>query len=81
MAERYDPISCDVHDQLEAASVKKEEIELVFEDQGARQRERGLVSDVYTKDGAEFARLRNGDGERELRLDQIVEVHELHEKS
>ena len=77
MAEKYEPISCDVHDQLEAASVRKQEIELVFDDQGARQRERGQIEDVFVREGAEFARLRNGDGEREIRLDMIVEVHDF----
>lgn len=77
MAEPYEPISCDVHDQLEAAAVKKHEIELVFDDQGTRQRERGQVEDVFTSEGAEFARLRNGDGARDVRLDRIVEVREV----
>lgn len=77
MADRYEPIDCDVHDQLEAAAVKKNDVELVFDDQGTRQRERGRVTDVYTREGAEFTRLQNGDGEREIRLDQIVEVRDF----
>lgn len=81
MADQYEPISCDVHDQLEAAAVKKYDVELVFDAQGVRQRERGQVSDVYTREGAEFAKLRNGDGEREIRLDQIVEVHEFQQST
>lgn len=77
MSDRYEPVSCDFHDQLEAAAVEKNDVELVFDEQGVRQRERGVVEDVFTREGAEFARLRNGDGARDVRLDHIVELHPI----
>ena len=77
MSDRYEPISCDYHDQLEAAAVQKKEIELEFEDQGVRQRERGRIGDVYSSDGAEFVRLNAPNGSREIRLDRIVSMREV----
>lgn len=78
MAEdRYQPVSCDYHDQLEAAAVTKKDVELEFDEQGVRQRERGRIADVYSADGQEFVRLQNGDGSREVRLDHIVNFREL----
>lgn len=75
--ERYEPISCDHHDELEAAAVQKKDVELEFERQGVRQRERGRIADVYTADGAEWVRLRGSGGEVEIRLDEIIELREL----
>lgn len=78
MAEgRYEPVSCDHHDELEAASVQKREIELEFDRQGVRQRERGRIDDVYTANGAEWVRLRSTGGELEIRLDEIVNLRTL----
>jgi Rho-binding antiterminator len=75
--ERYEPVSCDYHDQLEAAAVTKKEVELEFDAQGVRQRERGKISDVYTDSGAEFVNLEAGNGSVRVRLDQIVSFREL----
>jgi Rho-binding antiterminator len=75
--ERYEPVSCDYHDQLEAAAVTKREVEIEFDDRGVRQRERGLVGDVYSADGAEFVRFDAGNGSVDVRLDQIVSFKEL----
>jgi Rho-binding antiterminator len=77
--ERYDPVSCDYHDQLEAASVKKRDVELEFDEQGVRQRERGRIGDVFTRDGAEFVRLDKAQGSAEIRLDRIVSLREIAE--
>lgn len=68
----YQPISCDYHDQLEAAAVSQKEVELEFDAQGVRQRERGKIKDVYTDSGAEFVKFEADNGSLELRLDQIV---------
>lgn len=75
--ERYDPISCDHHDELEAAAVQKKEIELEFDRKGVRQRERGRIDDVYTAQGAEWVRLRGTGGDVEIRLDEIINLREL----
>lgn len=75
--EKYEPVSCDYHDQLEAAAVTRKDVELEFDAQGVRQRERGRIADVYTDDGAEYVKLENGDGSVRVRLDEIVSFREL----
>ncbi|MGH9457026.1 MAG: Rho-binding antiterminator [Thermoanaerobaculia bacterium] len=75
--ETYKPISCDNHDELEAAAVRKKEVELEFEKQGVLQRERGRIADVYTNDGAEWVRLQGTGGTIEVRLDEIVRMREF----
>jgi Rho-binding antiterminator len=75
--ERYRPISCDNHDELEAAAVRKLDVELEFDQQGVRQRERGKITDVYTSDGAEYVKLENPSGTVEIRLDEIVRMREF----
>jgi len=37
-AERYEPVSCDYHDQLEAAAMHKERVELEFNLDGMTQK-------------------------------------------
>ena len=77
MAEdRYEPVSCDYHDQLEAAAMHKTEVELEFELEGTTQKERGRVEDVYTADGAEFIRFASDAGPVEIRLDHIISMKE-----
>jgi Rho-binding antiterminator len=74
--EPYQPVSCDYHDQLEAAAMHRSEVELEFELDGATQKERGRVVDVYTSDGAEFIRFSTGDGPLEIRLDHIISMNQ-----
>ncbi len=74
--ERYEPVSCDYHDQLEAAALQKKDVELEFDLEGVAQRERGRVEDVYTADGAEYIRFRAPVGPLEIRLDRIISVRE-----
>lgn len=75
--ERYEPVSCDYHDQLEAAAMHKQNVELEFDLDGVTQRERGKIADVYTANGAEFIRFVSDDREPlEIRLDQIISMHE-----
>jgi Rho-binding antiterminator len=76
MTERYDPVSCDYHDQLEAAAMHKKPVELEFELDGVPQRERGRVEDVYTANGAEFIRFAADSGPLEIRLDHIISMKE-----
>lgn len=73
----YTPISCDDHDRLEDVSVRKQQVELEFDRQGVRQRERGLIADVYTADGAEWVRLSATGGELEIRMDELVGMREV----
>lgn len=67
----YDPVSCDWHDELEAAALHKKEVVLELAEGNDRKSERGRVADVFTRDGAEFVRIENGDGSAEIRLDRI----------
>lgn len=70
--ERYEPVSCDYHDQLEAAAMHKSRVELEFELDGLPQNEKGTIEDVYTADGAEFVKFASDAGTVEIRLDQII---------
>jgi transcriptional antiterminator Rof (Rho-off) len=74
--ERYEPVSCDYHDQLEAAAMHKSEVELEFELEGVTQKERGKIQDVYTANGAEFVKFASDSGNLEIRLDQIISFRE-----
>ena len=75
-SERYEPVSCDDHDQLEAAAMHRREVELEFDLEGVIQTERGHISDVYTSDGAEFVKFESARGEIEIRLDRIISMKE-----
>jgi len=46
--EHYEPVSCDYHDELEAAAMHKSRVELEFDLDGVSQRGRGQIADVYT---------------------------------
>ena len=74
---RYEPISCDYHDQLEAAALHKQEVDLEFDLAGAPQRARGTIDDVYTADGAEWVRFRTDGASLEIRLDRIISMREM----
>ena len=74
--EPYEPVSCDYHDQLEAAAMHKSTVELEFELDGVPQKERGRVEDVFTADGAEFIRFASDSGSLEIRLDHIISFKE-----
>lgn len=73
----YQPVSCDYHDQLEAAATRHLEVEIEFDQQGVSQRERGKVADVFSRDGAEFVRFAADNGEVEIRLDRIIAFREI----
>ena len=74
--ERYEPVSCDYHDQLEAAAMHKSRVELEFELEGVPQRESGRIADVYTANGAEFVKFDSDGGPVEIRLDHIISMRE-----
>jgi len=74
--DRYEPISCDYHDQLEAAAMHRNDVELEFELDGVPQREKGRVKDVYTADGAEFITFVADSGDVQIRLDHIISMKE-----
>ncbi len=72
--ERYEPVSCDHHDQLEAAAMHRTPVELEFDLEGVTQREKGRIRDVYTAEGAEFVKFDADSGPLEIRLDQIISM-------
>ena len=74
--EPYEPVSCDYHDQLEAAAMHKSVVEIEFDLEGTTQKEKGRVEDVYTADGAEFIRFASDSGPIEIRLDHIISFRE-----
>lgn len=74
--ERYEPVSCDYHDQLEAAAMHKTHVELEFDLDGVSQKENGRIADVYTANGAEFVKFESEKGPLEIRLDQIISFRE-----
>ena len=74
--ERYEPVSCDYHDQLEAAAIRRTPVELEFDLEGVAKRQRGTIGDVYTADGAEFVRFDSDTGPLEIRLDRIISMKE-----
>jgi len=77
--EPYEPVSCDYHDELEAAAMHKEDVELEFDLAGVTQRERGTVADVYTADGAEFVKFVGAGGSIDIRLDHIISMKPVQE--
>ena len=72
--ERYEPVSCDYHDELEAAAMHRRPVELEFDLEGVTQKERGTIADVYTANGAEFVKFESDSGSLEIRLDQIISM-------
>jgi len=77
--ERYEPVSCDYHDELEAAAMHKQQVELEFDLDGVTQRETGTIADVYTADGAEFVKFVAGAGPVDIRLDHIISMRTAQE--
>lgn len=74
MKTRYRPISCDLHDRLEALATKGRLVQVRFRDaDGAHHRRIGVITDVFARDGAEYLVLDTTDA---LRLDQLVAVGE-----
>jgi Rho-binding antiterminator len=72
--DRYQPISCDYHDELEAAAMHKQRVDLEFDLEGVTQHEVGTVADVYTSNGAEFVKFESSKGPVEIRLDHIISM-------
>src|SRR3954452_22071053 len=72
--EQYEPVSCDYHDELEAAAMHKQQVELEFDLEGVTQRETGTIADVYTAEGAEFVKFVAGTGPIDIRLDHIISM-------
>jgi transcriptional antiterminator Rof (Rho-off) len=77
--ERYEPVSCDYHDELEAAAMHKTQVDLEFDLEGVTQRETGKIADVFTADGAEFVKFVAATGPIDIRLDHIISLRQASE--
>jgi len=68
----YQPISCDFHDLLEALATQRRPttVHFVGED-GAPAQRQGVITDLYSRGGAEYLVLDAGEP---LRLDRLVAV-------
>lgn len=76
----YNPISCDDHDRLELAVMHSTPLQITYRDEaGLTQTETQVcVTDVQTRDGAEWLTFKLSSGEtRTLRLDWIISFEEL----
>jgi transcriptional antiterminator Rof (Rho-off) len=52
----------------------EKQVELEFDLDGVQQKERGTIEDVFSRDGAEYARFRFNGGPLEIRLDRIISM-------
>ena len=72
----YIPISCTFHDRLEHWSVLKTIVTVVYQVDGDTHTVSAVISDVFARDGADYALLAPSD-ERDafmVRLDYILSV-------
>jgi Rho-binding antiterminator len=68
----YVPISCDLHDHLEALATLRKRCRIVYRaTTGEAIETLDTIADVYTKDKEEFAVLGSG---TTIRLDMLIEV-------
>jgi len=75
MTSDYTPIGCDLHDGLETLATARRSVLVRWRDAQGEAREReAVVTDVYSRQGAEYLVLSTGET---LRLDQVSEVGEL----
>ena len=73
MAEPYVPISCAIHDKLLDLAVRRESADLTIgNDDGKERLVTGVIADVFSREGAEFLRLADGDL---IRLDTIARLN------
>lgn len=77
--EPYRPISCDLHDHLEIACLRRLRLRVELTD--ATQVEGRALTTVSTVDKEEFLRLECADGLRELRLDRLHAISALDDES
>jgi Rho-binding antiterminator len=68
----YVPISCDLHDRLEALATLRKRCQIVYRATNGETIETlNTIADIYTKNKEEFAVLGSGEN---IRLDMLIEV-------
>ena len=77
--EPYRAISCDLHDHLEIACLRRLRLQVELTD-GTQVEGRALTT-VSTPAKDEFLRLESADGVRDLRLDQLHAISALDDES
>jgi Rho-binding antiterminator len=69
----YRPIACTLHDELEAAATRGDEIELIHVSEGHTERVTNTrIVDIGTRGNAEYLRLGTG---QQIRLDRVLEFN------
>lgn len=69
MDQPYEPISCSIHDEFLALASLRRSCELtVVLAEGREETVSGVITDVYTREGAEYLQLRDGPT---FRLDKV----------
>jgi len=67
----YKPIDCHFYDMLEAAAVKRQYVDIVYDKGQGEQSLRAFIDDLRAEHGEEFMYLHNG---LKIRLDHIIKV-------
>lgn len=75
MNKKYLPIDCGLYDELELRSVRKQKIKLIyFNEKNEIETNECIITDVYSKDSAEFLKTDFG---LNIRLDNILEMDNI----
>lgn len=75
----YQPIDCNLHDQLESLAVQRTPSRIRYLDADGKEREAsGLIEDVYTDEGAEYIRVNGGEV---IRLDRLILVDDGNQRT
>lgn len=79
MNSAYTPPSCSFYDHLEVKSMRRTASELVYLDEhGQEVTAEATIADIFSKDGADWARLTSG---MVLRLDRILSIDGVSSRS
>jgi Rho-binding antiterminator len=67
----YIPVNCNFYDELEALATLSKPCELIFQTEGAKTSIKGIIKDLYVREGIEYLKMDSG---LEIRLDALVQV-------
>ncbi len=69
---KYQPISCDFHDELTLLAIRRTKCEVVFKtEDGNDATVEAIIEDIFTRNSEEFLLLSGG---IKIRLDRLVSV-------
>ena len=73
----YKPISCTFHDHLEHYATNRDQVTIVFEDNGESRTLEGVrIMDIIGGREGEFIQFINGGSEMLVRLDSLISVND-----